>query len=209
MSRILFDLFDSPPPDAVVAAANAYARMMAALLPPGRVWRLIGDSFLSKVLAACADELGRLEDRAGNLLDESDPMTINELLPEQEQELDLESDGTLEERRARIIGRLVARQRFRATDFQIALAPILGQLPEDVVVIERSHAFAASTGDDREIYRFFIYRDPMLPGAYFLASAQELVDTIKPSHTAGYVIESIDFLCDDPFSLCDRDLLGA
>jgi hypothetical protein len=72
-----------------------------------------------------------------------------------------------------------------------------------------TQAFAASIDDDPEIYRFFIHRDPASAGTYYLDSAQEIVDAIKPSHTDGHVIESIDFLCDDPYSLCDRDLLGA
>jgi hypothetical protein len=319
-------------------AADAYARMMTALLPPGRLWRLVG-SVLSDLLLACADELARLDARVDDLLDEADPSTATELIPEYESELDLEpSDGVavaallvvalmgvetdsanwqgeltateageagnsltlhviifeqapdaievrdgevyvdptgwiatpnaigvlvgagggalawtvadleaeinatsllaqvttvdfdptkvLEEQverigtfaggldaeaeaRARIVGRLIARQRYRPVDFQEALALILGLDAADVVVIETSAALAASMGDAREIFRFFIYRDPSEPGAYYLDSAQELVDQIKPSHTAGHVIESIDFLCDDPGSLCDRDLIGA
>jgi hypothetical protein len=123
--------------------------------------------------------------------------------------LGLDSDGTTAERRARVVAWLIARQRYRPADFQTTLAPLLGLDPSDVEVIERTAAFAASLGDVREIFRFFIYRDPALAGTYYVESAQALVDRIKPSHTAGHVIESIDFLCDDPLSLCDRDLLGA
>jgi len=218
MSLILhlsFDAVDdgggSSPPAPPTPTALAYARMMSALLPPGRLWRLV-DSTLSNVLTACGDELARVDARVADLLDEADPTTAVEMLPEYESELDLEAAATIDERRARIISRLIARQRYRPVDFQAALAPLLDQLPEDVVVIENSHAFAVSVDDEREIYRFFIYRDPAEPGltgAYFVDSAQDLVDAIKPSHTEGYVIESIDFLCDDPFSLCDRDILGA
>jgi uncharacterized protein YmfQ (DUF2313 family) len=189
--------------------ADAYRRMMAALLPPGRLWRLVSDSFLSKVFAGCADELERLDARAADLLNEADPRTATELLSEYERELELDEASTTAERRARIEARRIARQRFRPQDFQTALAPLLGQDPGDVVVIERTQAFAASIDDDPEIYRFFIYRDPASAGTYYLDSAQEIVDAIKPSHTDGHVIESIDFLCDDPYSLCDRDLLGA
>jgi hypothetical protein len=185
--------------------------MMAALLPPGKVWRLIGDSILSLLFKACADELGRLDGRVLDLLDEADPTTADELLPEYERELAQPSTGTIDERRARIIARLIARQRYRPVEFQNALAPLLGQDPADVVVIERTPTFSATIGNltGDEIYRFFIYRDPTLPGAYQLDAAQALVDQIKPSHTEGYVIESINLLCDDPHSLCDRDLLGA
>lgn len=187
--------------------AERYARMMQQLLPPGRIWKLIG-TFLADLFLGCADELARVEGRVNDMLNEADPSTATELLPEYESELDLETAATDEERRARIVARLIARQRFRPVDFQTALAPLLALDPVDVVVIERTHAFAVSLGDDREIFRFFIYRNPALPGTYFLASAQTLVDKIKPSHTIGTVIESISFLCDDPLSLCDRDLLG-
>lgn len=195
--------------DGATIPAGAYARMMMGLLPPGRVWRLVAESFLSSLFLACADELERYDESASDLLNEADPSTAVALLTEYERELGIEAEGTVEERQARIVSRLVARQRYRPVDFQAALAPILGQLAADVVVLERTHAMAASLGDDREIFIFFIYRDPTLPGTYYLDSAQELVDTIKPSHTIGHVVESIDFCCDDPYSQCDRDLLGA
>lgn len=170
---------------------------------------MTGDSLLFTLFAANADELGRLDQRVNDLLNEADPSTAVEMLPEYEAELELESTGTNAERQARIVARLIARQRYRPVDFQNALALLLAQAPAAVVVIERSRAYALSVHDDREIFRFFIYRDPSLPGTYFLASAQELVNKIKPSHTSGTVIESVSFLCDDPHSLCDRDLLGA
>ncbi len=209
MSRLLFWSFDGPPGVDPVGAPNAYSRMLTALLPPGRVWRLFTGALLPAVLAANADELGRVDGRVTDLINESIPSKAVELLPEYERELALASDGVTAERQARIAARTIARQRYRPTDFQTALAPLLGQLPANVVVIERTHAFADSLGDDREIFRFFVYRDPSLAGTYFLASAQAMVDKIKPSHTIGQVVESINFLCDDPFSLCDRDLLGA
>jgi uncharacterized protein YmfQ (DUF2313 family) len=190
--------------------AASYARMLGALLPPGKIWRLIpGAGTLYALLEGCAIELASVAARVADLLTESNPTTTSELLPEFERELNLSAASSVEERRARIVSLLIRRQSFRPVDFQAALAPLLGQDPEDVVVIERSRAFAISVSDDREIFRFFIYRDPTLPGTYFLSSAQEAVDAMKPSHTLGYVIESIAFRCGDPFSLCGRDLLGA
>lgn len=188
--------------------AEAYARMLKALLPPGRLWRLDADSNLSKVLLASGDELERIDQRGRDLIEESDPRTTDELLPDFERMLELSSDGTTNERRARVVAHLLRRQRFRPVDFQTALAPLLGQDAEDVVVIENTRAQAVAVGDEREIYRFFIYRDPLLPGSYDLAAAQDLVDRMKPSHTLGHVIESIGLLCDSPLGLCDRDRLG-
>lgn len=191
-----------------LVGADGYARMMMALLPPGRVWRFVG-SVLEDFFLACAEELHRLDARVGNLLDESVPSTAVELLPEYESELELESSGSTEERQARVVARHVARQRYRPVDFQTALAPLFGMDAASVPVLERTHAIASSMGDDRLIFEFFVYRDPTLPGAYYLTEAQALIDKIKPSHTVGYAIESIDFSCDDEFSLCDSDLLGA
>lgn len=188
---------------------GANAAMLANLLPPGRAWRLGQDSVLDSVLLGSADELDRVDARVADLLDEADPTTADELLPEYEAELDLVAAPTIEERRANIIGRLVRRQRFRPADFRAALAPLLAQDPADVVVIERSPTFCATVGDQREIFRFFIYRNPALPGTYFLASAQALVTAMKPSRTDGTVIESIAFTLGDPHSLLGRDILGA
>src|SRR5688572_18767517 len=106
-------------------SADAYARMMKQLLPPGRIWRLDPDSTLSKVLLACGDELERVSGRVADLLEEADPRTTSELLEDFERMLELTADGTEAERRARVESLLVRRQRFRPVDFQQALAPIL------------------------------------------------------------------------------------
>lgn len=165
-------------------------------------------NFVNALLAGCADELARLDARMQDLLRESNPATANELIAEYELELGLPSSGSTAERLARIVAQETADAGFRPEDIQTALAPLLALNPVDVIVIERTHADAVAMGDDREIFRFFVYRAPDLT-TYYVASAQALLDKIKPSHTLGYVIESINFLCDDPYSLCDRDLLGA
>jgi hypothetical protein len=186
---------------------GANAGMLAALLPPGRIWRS-STCVLGKLLLGSADELDRVDGRVDDLLDEAEPATMDELLPDQERELGLVATGTIDERRANVTARLVRQQHFRPADFRDALAPLLVQDPADVVVLERSRAEVIALGDDREIFRFFIYRDPALPGAAFIASAQALVDQMAPSHTKGYVIESIAFATDDPHSLTDRDITG-
>jgi uncharacterized protein YmfQ (DUF2313 family) len=189
-------------------SAAAFARMLLQLLPPGR-WNRDPDAVMASVALASADELERLDARSHDLIDESIPSSTDELLPEWEQLFELEPEGLEDERRARVVARIVARGRVRPVDFQVALAPLLGQAAEDVVVMERTRAFAISIGDDQEIYRFFIYRDPTEPGTADIEAAQTLLDDMAQSHTKGHVIESIDFRTEDPFSLTDRDLLGA
>jgi uncharacterized protein YmfQ (DUF2313 family) len=186
-----------------------YSDMLSQLLPPGKLWRLIGSSVLGKLLTACADELGRLEGRVQDLLVELDPSTASELIPDYERELDIVAAPTIAERRARIIAKTIQNQGARPDDFRQELSSLLGQAAADVVVIERTRAQAIALGDDREIYAFFIYRDPTLPGVYFLTAAQEHVTAMQPGHTIGTVIESINALYDDPLTLHDRDILGA
>src|SRR5512139_1323300 len=141
MGLLLLDSSAIPP---VPRPAEVYASMLRALLPPGKLWRVAG-SLLSQVFLACADELARVDTRAGDLINEADPATTLELLPDFERELGLEAGtSSVDERRARVVTRLVARQRFRPVDFQTALAPLLALDPADVDVIERTRAFVIS-----------------------------------------------------------------
>ena len=182
--------------------------MQKLLLPLGRLWKLDSDSLLASLFVAIGDELVRVSSRAFDLITEADPRKTTELLPEFEKELAITASGSDGQRRTRIVARLIQRQRVRPVDYQTSLAGLLGQAAVDVVVIETSRADAIAMADDKEIYRFYIYRDPTDPGNYDLSGAQSLVDDITHTHAKGTVIESNNFLCDDPYSLCDRDILG-
>ncbi len=188
---------------------DAYASAQKKLLPPGRLWNLFLDSVLTKVFLATGDELERVSGRSFDLREESDPRTTTELITDFECMLALVASGTTQERRDRVVALLTRRQRFRPVDVQEALAVDLDLDAADVDIIETSNAAAVASGDETEVYRFFAYRDPALPGTPDIAAAQIELDIISHSHTKGHVIESIDFLCDDPESLTDRDLLGA
>lgn len=87
-----------------------YAAALRALLPKGRAWNREAGSRTDQVLTALADELGRVDDRAGNLMEEIDPMTVTELLPEWERELGITPDAgaTDSDRRSSIIAHLYA-----------------------------------------------------------------------------------------------------
>ncbi len=64
-------------------------------------------------------------------------------------------------------------------------------------------------GDPERIFWAFVHRDPDDAGAYDLAGAQRICDRVKWGHSQIIVGESDCFLCDDSFSLTDRDILGA
>lgn len=70
-------------------AADAYARMLKALLPRGALWNLEEGSNLSRVLLALADELARIDARSEDLIREIHPPTTLELLADFERVLAL------------------------------------------------------------------------------------------------------------------------
>lgn len=59
------------------------------LLPPGKIWALGSNSVLSKWFAGLAEEVSRAKQRALDLVEESDPRTAAESLPEWEKDLGL------------------------------------------------------------------------------------------------------------------------
>lgn len=71
-------------------------------------------------------------------------------------------------------------------------------------------AFRVWCPESDRVYQWYVYRDPTLvPTSYDLKGAQSVLEQMKPAHTVGTAVESKAMLCDDPYSRCDRDPLGA
>jgi hypothetical protein len=79
-----------------------------------------------------------------------------------------------------------------------------------VTVVENTAAVAAAAGVPGAVYVFgvlvsaAVYADPGK-----LATIRALVAKLKPANTKANVGTRAGFRCDDPLSLCDRDLLGS
>lgn len=94
-------------------SAYSYLQQFKALLPVGKLWdslreesRLFGD-----LLHAIAEEFSRVDSSNSVLIDEADPQTTEQLLPEWEQFASLPGNcdgpsGTVQERRAALLSRL-------------------------------------------------------------------------------------------------------
>lgn len=65
-------------------SADRYREQLQALLPSGAAWPRDAGAVLTATLDALAQELARVDTRAGNLRDEADPRTTIELLPDYE-----------------------------------------------------------------------------------------------------------------------------
>lgn len=92
-------------------SAADYLSQLQALLPPGPAWPRDADATLTQLLAALADEFARVDLRAENLLDEADPRTTTEMLPDWERMAGLPdtcvpSAQTMQERRAALHAKL-------------------------------------------------------------------------------------------------------
>lgn len=186
---------------------DTYLRQLAALLPRGRLFSELGPN-LTSALESAAEEFARVDTRADDAYAEQEPGTATETLDQWEGLYGLPSDGTTEQRRQRAAARRYKRSRCRPIDYRERLSGILGLPPADLPVIEFFNGTPAVTSDQREHYRFCVYRDPYLSGTYSVADAQALVDDYSQSHVRGRIIESLAAKCDDPYSLTDRDPLG-
>jgi uncharacterized protein YmfQ (DUF2313 family) len=121
--------------------AADYAHMLAALMPPGAVWSASDpDSFQGQLLAAWAEELARVDGRAGDLIDAAFPGTVAELLDEWEADFglpepcDTRTGLDVAARRARLLFKYTYRADHTAAGW---------------------HALAASYGATIELYRYY------------------------------------------------------
>lgn len=67
-----------------MAVSTDYLRQMQALLPIGAAWPREDDAVLTRLLAAAADELARVDARSVQLMAEADPRTTVEILADWE-----------------------------------------------------------------------------------------------------------------------------
>lgn len=90
-----------------------YQQTFTALLPPGPAWEVERAPAVHRVLAGLAPEFARVEARAADMVNEADPLTVRELLPDWERvmglpDLCLGSTPSIEERRLAVQRRHVA-----------------------------------------------------------------------------------------------------
>lgn len=131
-------------------SAEAYQAQLAALLPRGRAWPREEGSTLMRLLLAKADELARIDGRAADLLEETDPRTTLELLTDWERVAGLPDNcipapDSIAERRAALLARITG-QGGQSRAYFIALAASIGY----AVTIDEFRVFAAGslTGED-------------------------------------------------------------
>lgn len=133
--------------------ADEYKELLKALLPPGRLWDALRESgsLADDLLAAKAEELARVDRRCDDLLDNADPRTATELLPDIERVMGLPDPcvgelPTIQQRRDAIMGK-IGNVGGQSRAYFIALAARLGY----TVTITEFQPFTCETGCDQPI----------------------------------------------------------
>ncbi len=122
---------------------NAWARVMRALLPPGKLFDSIETpdaagqgSLLWRLLRGMAKEFARVDSRIDDLLAEVNPFTATELLPEWETSWGLPDElvpvlpSTVEQRRAVLAAKVVRRGKQNLAAYQALVATCGWELVE-------------------------------------------------------------------------------
>lgn len=91
--------------------ANAYLQQLQALLPRGLAWPRAASAYLTKLLSAFSEEFARFDQRVDDLINEADPRTTTELLPDWERVAGLPDacvtiEQTIEQRRSALVTKL-------------------------------------------------------------------------------------------------------
>lgn len=167
--------------------ADGYATQVAALLPRGRLWRAFRRTpILGAVLGAIGDTLARVDAAIGSLSREADPRTTLQLLAEWEASCGLPDGclpggGTVDQRRAAVVARLVAIGGSSAAYF-VMLGQVYGYAltVEDVAPNRvRVHSAGAvpavvfRAGSGRAGQRLVLYSNTQL---------ECLINRLKPAH---------------------------
>jgi uncharacterized protein YmfQ (DUF2313 family) len=150
----------------VMMPAAAYARQLQSLLPTGPAWPRDPDTVLTQLLESWAEEFARLDARAHQLLDETDPRTAYELLADWERVLGLPDPctaaaTTLSARRL-ACWRKLAYQSGQTPAFYIEMAAAIGfeieinEFDPDVDAYDASLAAAVAAGRWRHIWRVHV-----------------------------------------------------
>ena len=113
-----------------MATSEQYIELLQNYLPPGRAWPREPDADLTRLIGALADALARDHNRALDLIEEADPRTTLELLPDWERVAGLPGPcgslaDTLQERRNQLVAQITARGG-QSPQFYIDVAAALG-----------------------------------------------------------------------------------
>lgn len=141
-------------------------------------------------------------DRATNTITATTRTTT---LSDWETTLGLAGIGTTAQRQAAILAKLAYFATPTVQEIKDAMEVLLGYEPH---VHEVKAATLAGTGREDQVFVFAVECTAGYPAPSVVTAMEQVLDRIKQTHTDYRICERVGFRCDDPDSLCDRDLLA-
>lgn len=135
--------------------AEDYLRQLQALLPPGPAWQKDDAATLTRLLRGLSDELARVDGRAWQLVEESDPRATAELFLDWERVAGLPDacaeafggEQTMAQRRLALVAKLVTLGG-QSPAYYIGVAAALGY----AITITEFHAHSVNDDVDYPLY---------------------------------------------------------
>ena len=186
----------------MIHTQSEYREQLQALMPRGDAWPLSIDAVMNMLLETLAAEFARIEERAHNLFEETDPRTTHELLPDWERVAGLPdpiigAGVSLEQRRSILVERLTSTGGATA-QYLIDVAARLGF----TITITEFTPFTVSSGVGDPMYGWewvfaFQVNAPATSVSYFTvvsgvsdplawwgnALLEAVIKRLKPAHT--------------------------
>lgn len=193
-----------PLPTEDSAGADAARRLLVAL---GPAYPAPDGSHNAVEAKAMGDALADVIATLDTALDQAFPATATVMLGELEtlHGLTVRPDLAIVDRQIRLLAEIRANRGGTPQSILQAVRVI----DPTVALFEVTTAMATAAGVPTAVFNFGV----LVTAATFanpglLAAIQSIVAKLSPTHTHGSVGTRAGFLCDDPGSLCDRDLLG-
>jgi uncharacterized protein YmfQ (DUF2313 family) len=179
--------------DALLPRAEWYARQLKQLLPRGALWWFDPGSWLSTLLIAIGDELARVDGRGEALVEEWDPRTALETLPDWERVLGLPEgaaalSSVTAERQAAAARKLAARGGQTAAYF-VELAARLGFVVTVVETVAHTWRMDVDLSGSTATVVFSEFRAGTARAGdrvanRSVAELEYVINRAKPAHTA-------------------------
>lgn len=200
-----------------MATERPHLDLLLRLHPRGRAWSFDPASAPYQELEAWADVLDAQDDQVDALLDEILPDRATVLLSRWEELYDLHRrTGLTDAARRR---RLQARMAYLPDTRPSTIRQILERYTALTLSLVEPGGFrcddpdsvcddAGDVLDGGFVWWIEVDETAARTGDVTRDELQEEIERLRPAHTVAFV-RCDDFICDDPWSLTDRDLLGA
>lgn len=156
---------------------------LQALLPPGVAWTREQDADLTALVRALSYEFTRVKMRSRDLIEESDPRTVTEMIADYERVYGLDGSGTLPARRVALHGKMLG--------FVTPSIPNLTSIAAGVGYVISIHEYKytdlysciSTCTDSLYTYQWLFVWTVTTPSGALNATLTDVLQAVTPLHT--------------------------